>query len=261
MDEALNARAAGETIRFWEERSPWSEIRRSLWRVYSETREGSKATLSLQRSSTFRQIDRDELEEAVGLPFARNLWAKWGVAGSAARPSVVVMSGSPLSGKTTLGRSIVEHATEPTVLVENDAVRAEITREIGQEAPRYAVKEHRLTYNVSWELIRLALANESHVVFDATNRTDRGREGAYEAASEAGATLLVILVTASDETVASRLRNASPAQRKAYQKIGTQYYTGKGCTAPFVELSTERPVEALLQSLFPQIPIPLRLSP
>jgi predicted kinase len=261
LDEARGAREAGESIRFWEERSRWSEVPRSLWRAYSETWEGSDATVTLERSSTFRRIGRSELEEAVGLPLARRLWAKWGVPGNAKKPSLVIMCGAPLSGKTTLAKGIIEHATETAVLIENDSVRAELTRETGHGEPSYTVKEHRSTYNVSFELIRLALANQCHVVFDATNRTDRGREGAYAAASEAGGIVLAILVNASDETVASRFRNASPAQRRAYEKLGNQTYTGQDCTAPLVEVNTEQPVEAILQSLVSLIPIPLHQSP
>lgn len=80
LEGARVARVEGEAIRFWQE-SSWSwwgseSYRPILWRVYAATFEGSKATERLSRSKAYRQIPREELEASVGLPTAKDLWAK-----------------------------------------------------------------------------------------------------------------------------------------------------------------------------------------
>lgn len=259
LDEALGARAKGEAIRFWDERSRWGEDSFPLWRVYSATWEGSQSTAVLQRSKNCRSIARDALEEAVGLPIARSLWEGWEAGGDAKTPALVVMSGPPLSGKTTLAKGIIDRAAEPAILVENDEIRTHVSREMGAEVPRFTIKEHRMTYNVSWELIRIGLAHGCHIVFDATNQTDRGREGAYAAAAERGAKALVIFVSASPEVIRSRFEAASPARRRAFGKLGSRRFTPRDCSVPFVELETARSPDTILRELVPDCPIPLRL--
>lgn len=258
LDESLRVRGRGESIRFWEERSQWRESPYPLWRVYAETLRGSDATRTLSRSSNYRAISRGDLEEAVGLPTARKLWMLWGADGNATAPSLVIMAGAPLVGKTTLAREIARRAQEPAIVVENDAVRAEVASESGDNVPRYTLAEHRRTHNVSWELIRLGLSNECHVVFDATNRTERGREGAYAAAAEFTASVLVVFVSAKPETLAARHEAATAERRRAYEKLGSQSYDAARCSVPSVAANSEGAIDAVISHLLPRLPIPLR---
>ena len=205
LEEARNARADGESIRFWEEKSGgwWSSESYPLWRVYATTFESSKATVRLSKSRTYRQISREELESAVGLPTAKDLWAKMGTPGNAPRPVLIMMAGPPLSGKTTHANEIVRRALEPTLLVENDAVREHVVSEMKLPAPRFTVAEHRRVFNVSWELVRLALSQHCNVIFDATNRTESGRAGANAAASENDARVLVNIKDVGPEALST----------------------------------------------------------
>lgn len=91
LDEALVARVPRETIRFWEDRSPWRKSPYPLWRVYAETLPDSAATGRLTRSSTYRQISRAELEDAVGLSTARKFRTEWGAAASEHEAPVLVI--------------------------------------------------------------------------------------------------------------------------------------------------------------------------
>ena len=262
VEEIRQMRVDGEAIRFWGERSGgwWSSESHPLWRVYAATLAGSKATERLSKSSTYRQISREELEDAVGLPAARNLWARMGTAGSVTEPTLIIMAGPPLSGKTTLANEIVRRALEPTLLIENDAVREYIVSEMRLAAPKFTVAEHRMVYNVSWELTRLALAQRCNIVFDATNRTESGRAGAYAAASEYNARVLVIFMKASPETLSARYHSADKLKQKAYDKLGAESYNPKRCSVPYKLVESDRSADMLLKEIADGINVHLNLA-
>ena len=261
LEEARDARIEGEAIRFWEEKPGrwWSSETYPLWRVYATTFEASKATERLSKSKTYRQISREELESAVGLPIARDLWAEMGISGYVARPSLILMAGPPLSGKTTLANEIVRRALEPTLLVENDVVRAHIVSEMKLPAPKFTIAEHRRVFNVSWELIRLALSQHCNVIFDATNRTESGRAGAYAAASEYNARTSVIFMEVGPETLSTRYRSAKPEKQKAFAKLGSVTYNPKKCSVPYWVVESNGPADALLKGIANGITISLNL--
>ena len=261
LEDARKGRVDGEAIRFWEERSGgwWSSESYTLWRVYAATFEASKATERLSKSTTYRQISREELENAVGLPTAKDLWAKMGTTGNAIEPTLIIMAGPPLSGKTTLAKEIVRRALEPTLLIENDAVREHIVSEMKLAAPKFTADEHRRVFNVSWELIRLALSQHCNAIFDATNRTDSGRAGAYAAASEYNARILVIFMKVSPEILSTRYHSAKLERRKAYDKLGTETYNTKNCSVPYKLVESDRPADVLLKGIADGIRIPLNL--
>ena len=250
----------GESVRFWEERSGgwWSSESHFLWRVYAATFAESKANARLSKSRTYSLISREEFEDAVELPVARNLWMKMQITGSATEPRLIIMAGVPLSGKTTLAREMVRRALEPTVLIENDAVREHIVSEMKLAAPKYTVAEHRKVYNVSWELIRLALSRRCHVVFDATNLTESGRAGAYEAAMEYGAQVLVIFVKASGETLHARYMAVDKERQKAFKKLGSKTDDHKKCSETYVLVESDKPAEELLREIADDIKIPIK---
>lgn len=258
LEDVIENRVDGEAIRFWEERSGgwWSTESYTLWRMYASTFADSKSTERLSKSTTHRVISREELEKAVGLPTAKDLWTKIGTTGSVLKPSLIIMAGSPLSGKTTFAKEIVRRSSESTVLIENDTVREHIISEMKLSAPRFTVAEHRMVFNASWELIRLALSQHCHVIFDATNRTDSGRAGAYEAASEYGAQVLVIFMKASSGVLSARYL-ANKDRQKAFDKIGADNFNPESCSAPYKSVESDRPADVLLKEIANSIRIPL----
>jgi tRNA uridine 5-carbamoylmethylation protein Kti12 len=60
---------------------------------------------------------------------------KIGFTGSAIAPTLIIMAGSPLSGKTTFAKEIVRRASEPIILIESDAVRGHTVSEMKLAAP------------------------------------------------------------------------------------------------------------------------------
>lgn len=134
-----------------------------------------------------------------------------------ARPTLVVLAGVPLSGKSTLARALAQAATTATLHVENDAVRGALVRE-----PTHAPREHFLTYRASWALTELALRAGANALHDATNLTESGRKGAYQAAEAAGATVAVVLVRASPEVLAARAATLSPDRQRAHARFAAR---------------------------------------
>jgi predicted kinase len=228
-----------------------------LKRVYAQTRKGSAATAILQRSKTYKRISRGELEQAIGMPIAKELWDALGNDGDVVAPSLIIMSGVPLSGKTTLAKAIVSGAQQSAILVENDAVRKSVARAMGNSSPRFTAKESTMTYNVSYELIRLGLAHGCHVVFDATNLNDRDREGAYAAARELGSSAVVVFVDAGRRTLESRYGSANKDQQRAYNKLGERKHGKSGCTVPFVQANADDSLDVLLETLSAGLPFPV----
>lgn len=227
-----------------------------MWRIYAVTFEVSRATDTLSRIKSYRQISKEELEVAVELPTARTLWEKMRRTGAVVDPVLIMMAGPPLSGKSTLAKEIARRAFEPTLLIENDVIREQIV----SAPPKFTITEHRRVYNVSWELIRLALANHCNVVFDATNRTDSGRAGAYAAASEHSARVLVIFVTTNPEALFRRYRSVKPERQKAFDKLGGDTYDPKNCSVPHISVESDRPAGLLLKQLSNAVRIPLNLA-
>jgi predicted kinase len=255
LDSALQARGPGESIRFWEERSRFSEERWPLWRVYAEVSMGSPLYGTLVRSRNSKEVSRAEFDERVGRIAAERIWhGKGSPIRGTGQPSLVILAGTPLAGKSTLTREIVLRAAEPVVHIENDEVRKVLFRE-----PRFTVSEHRQTHNVSWELIRLGLGDGCHVLFDATNVEDRGREGAYEAAWEAGATPFVLFVSASEAALEARHASAPPSQRRAYERLGHKLPDSRSCSVSFATVESDQGVDRMVDRLTQvDFPIPFR---
>jgi hypothetical protein len=122
----------------------------------------------------------------------------------------------------------------------------------------YTPEEHRKVFNVSWELIRLALSHHCHAIFDATNRTDDGRAGAYAAASEYNAQVLVIFMQASPEILSARY-SGNVEKQKAFDKLGSKTYSPKNCSVPYKMVESDRPADELLKEIVDCIRIPLNL--
>lgn len=184
---------------------------------------------------------------------------KMGITGSVKAPNLIIMAGPPLSGKTTLAKEVVRRALEPTVQIENDAVRAQIVSEMKLASPKFTPAEHRTVYNVSWELIRLALSQHCHAIFDATNRTDDGRAPAYAAASEYKSEILVIFVRANPEILFARYSAVTEERQTAYDKLGAQTYNPKSCSVPCKLVESSKPADMFLKEIADCIPIRLNL--
>lgn len=259
LSDCLQMATSGEGIRFWQEYVPYSQRDFKVYRVYAQTLENSDTTIRLMDSKGFKQIDKDTFESNINLPEALEFWERYSGTGKAKFPSLFLMAGVPLSGKTTLSQTIKNHSSEKMILIENDKVRQFIAKKMGYSEPQYKSKEHHMTFNVSWEVIRLGLANKFHVIFDATNLKEDGRWGAYSAAEQYNAVTKVILVKASKQTLLERYNTVSSIRKKAYEKLGDSSFNIHSCTKPLTIVNSEDGEENTLKLLSKDLGIAMKI--
>lgn len=146
----------------------------------------------------------------------------WSVELSA--PALVVFSGLPGTGKSTLARPVA--ALLPAELIETDRVRRELLARRD-----YSVAERAAVYAACHERIAEALAAGRAVVFDATNLTGAHRRPLYRLAAEHGARLTIVQTVLDREAARLRLdRRAAggdPGQQSealwpAYEALAAQ---------------------------------------
>lgn len=159
-------------------------------------------------------------------------------------PVLVVMSGTPLSGKSTLARAIQQAAGVPVALVENDAVRAELF-----EDPDYGPQENHAVYREATRRVEAALADGFSTIHDATNLKEKWRRGAYDVADELGVPVAVVFVISDPRINEARARTLPATRREAWEKLGGRPPDPSTCRRPHVVLDGAAPVEENLRRL------------
>ena len=113
--------------------------------------------------------------------------------------ALIIMVGSPGSGKSYLGRTL--SLALDALLIQTDAVRKEMFPD-----PNYSQREVSAVYAACHRQISEALARNERVVFDGTNLSERHRNTLYGLADRAGAKLVVVVAYASEAVIRERLR-------------------------------------------------------
>ncbi len=129
-----------------------------------------------------------------------------GLPRSVAHPVLLVLSGLPATGKSTLARMLAERL--PACIVASDALRRTLVAK-----PTYTAEESRLVFDLSHRLTTELLRRGRNVVFDATNLRERHRDDLHRIAWGTRSGLLLVRLSASEPVVASRL--AQRARRRS----------------------------------------------
>jgi predicted kinase len=114
------------------------------------------------------------------------------------RPSLVVVSGLPGTGKSYFCRRLAERT--PVVVLESDALRKVLF-----PSPGYGAEESSHLFQTIHRLAADLLAGGMTVVLDATNLEEYHRERLYHIAEQTGARLIVVQVCAPPDLVRQRL--------------------------------------------------------
>lgn len=122
-------------------------------------------------------------------------------------PILVILSGLPGSGKTTLAARLGK--VLDAVVVESDLVRKVIFPK-----PTYSAEENRFVHAVARALMRYYLRTGHSVIADATNLAEWHRQMLRRLANLARAQAIVVQTSAPEEVIAARLHRRSARKVK-----------------------------------------------
>ncbi|MEO8540655.1 MAG: ATP-binding protein [bacterium] len=127
--------------------------------------------------------------------------------------AVILLSGLPGSGKTTFAHTLREGLDFEHI--ESDAIRRQISPN-----PSYSFAESGAVFARVDAAARRAISTGTHALIDATNLTNRDRRRFYRLASELGARLFAVRITAPDDLIRERLRHP----REGYSQAGLEVF-------------------------------------
>lgn len=115
------------------------------------------------------------------------------------KPSLVVVSGLPGTGKSYFCRRLAEKT--PLVILESDNLRKVLFH-----SPCHSSDESAYLFKAIHKLVTELLGKGIALVLDATNVEEYHREGLYHIAEQTGAKLIVVQICAPPEVVYQRLQ-------------------------------------------------------
>ncbi len=158
-----------------------------------------------------------------------------------AEPTLVLLAGPPLAGKTTIAQALVEALPVATVHVENDRLRSRVAAALGRESPRFDGEEDQATYRAARALIEQGLEAGMHVVHDATNLREARRARAYRIADRYDAPVRVLVLKAPEPVREDRAHEEGPAAEQAHAALGARTPEAGTWERPHVQLDGTQP--------------------
>jgi predicted kinase len=135
-------------------------------------------------------------------------------------PVLVMLSGLPGSGKSTVARALVRRLA--MAIVESDRVRKLLV-----DRPAYTPGENERVFGAIYTAVEHLLARGIPVILDATSLTARDRRPGAAVAARSGARLVVAQIVASDAEIRRRLSARQARTGDAYDvsDAGVEVYT------------------------------------
>lgn len=154
-----------------------------------------------------------------------------------ARPSLILLSGVPGSGKTTFARALAGVLDFENI--ESDAIRRSMAR-----SPTYSPGESGAVFALVDSRARQAIKAGRHALVDATNLTTRDRKRFLAVAHELGARLIAIRLVAPESTIRTRLGRP----REGHSQAGIDVFEkmkdrAQLFAAPAIVVDTRFPLE------------------
>jgi predicted kinase len=144
-----------------------------------------------------------------------------------ARPGLILVSGLPGTGKSTLSRSLAERAHFE--VIRSDVVRKEIFAEesSGQASSLYTSNRTQQIYDECLERVRRLLQVGKRVIVDATFQREQDRQTFLQLAIDCGARAVWLECVASPEITKQRIEarhgDASDADWSVYQLVRSRW--------------------------------------
>jgi predicted kinase len=121
-----------------------------------------------------------------------------------ARPTAIIISGLPGTGKSYFCRRLAEHL--PHVILESDALRNKLFAN-----PTYSAEESAYLFRAIHCLMKNFLQKGIPIILDATNLARKHRERLYIIAERCHAKVIIVQMKAPPEVVQKRLNKRAAA--------------------------------------------------
>lgn len=206
----------------------------TLFSVYRSAVRGKVASI-LSAESEVPPLDR---EKAVSRSRAHWLWCLSELEVPDRRPALVLVSGLPGTGKSTLSRMLAD--TAHFEVIRSDVVRKEIfatSCAISDPAALYSVDNTQRVYDECLARARTRLLSGGRIIVDATFQREENRRQYLQLAIDCGVQALWLECRVSAEIAMKRLEarrgDASDADWSVYQHVRTQWDSGSELTERF----------------------------
>ncbi len=134
-------------------------------------------------------------------------------------PTLILLTGPPLSGKTTLAQHLQRTHPHGILIIENDALRPHAANTLHNGPPRFTNEETNATYHLAHILAHDALQQGHHVLHDATNTNPHHRQQAKNTAQTAQARTLTLHIHTPLTTRTQRAHRQGHHALQAHQAL------------------------------------------
>ena len=195
----------------------------------------AKVAAILGAESEISQPDRDK---AIARSRAHWLWCLSELEEPDRRPALVLVSGLPGTGKSTLSRKLAD--TAHFEVLRSDVVRKQMFADAAttdNSAAMYSVDNTQRVYDECWTRARRRLLAGGRIIVDATFQQDANRQSFLQLAIDCGVRAIWLECTAPADIIQQRLAarhgDASDADWSVYQLVQKQWQTASDFTRRF----------------------------
>lgn len=180
------------------------------------------------------EIQQSDREKAVARSRSHWLWCLSEMEQPNRRPALVLVSGLPGTGKSTLSRMLANAGNFE--ILRSDVIRKEIFSNV-DSTPLYSIDRTQRVYDECWIRADQRLRAGRRVIVDATFQSDANRQRFLQLAIDTGIRAVWLECTASENVARQRLEarqgDASDADWSVYKRVRQQWESTSDFTKRF----------------------------